>query len=157
MDNVSEVRLQDVHSQLARLIQQMAEMLALEKINLRVTQGLRSWNEQDKLFQQGRTMSGPVVTKAQPGHSWHNFGLAVDVVPLEPTGPDWNTQHPRWQRVVTVGDSLGLVSGAQFRSFPDYPHFQLTGRFPISPDDEVRQLFKDGGIQAVWAESGLLP
>jgi hypothetical protein len=55
-----------------------------------------------------------------------------------------------------LGQSLGLEVGAYWRSFPDAPHFQLTGRFPVgAPSDEVRQLFKDGGMQAVWDEANI--
>jgi peptidoglycan L-alanyl-D-glutamate endopeptidase CwlK len=112
--------------------------------------------EQERLFAQGRSAPGKIVTNAEPGHSWHQFGLAVDVVPLGLDGqPDWNTEHPIWRRLVAVGTGLGLVEGAQFRSFPDYPHFQLTGKLPVSPDIEVRESFGQSGIQGIWKETGL--
>lgn len=159
MDSISETRLQDLHPKLAAAIRQMAEVLALDNppVHLRVTQGLRSWNEQAKLWAQGRTTLGKIVTNAQPGHSWHQFALAADVVPLslDEKTADWDISHPQWKRLVEVGVSLGLQAGAEFRTFPDYPHFQMTGSLPISPDDEVRQLWKDGGTDAVWAATGL--
>lgn len=156
MDTVSETRLNEVAPQLADRIRRMAEMLK-DEFTFRVTQGLRSWDEQAKLYAQGRTTPGSIVTKAPPGHSYHNFGLAVDVVPFDSDNrPDWNTSHPQWKRLIAVGESLGLVSGSEWRTFPDYPHFQLTGVLPVSPDDEVRQTFLDGGMQAVW-ESAQLP
>jgi peptidoglycan L-alanyl-D-glutamate endopeptidase CwlK len=149
LDDVSKGRLLAVHPLLAEKIYKMAEMMEPER--LRVTQGVRSWQEQEKLYAQGRTLPGNVVTKAAPGHSWHQFGLAVDLVPVDSAGsPDWNVQHPVWQRLVYIGETLGLVSGALFHSFPDWPHFQLTGTLPVSPNDEVRQIFKDGGIVSVW-------
>lgn len=154
MDAVSEARLELVNPRLAEKIRQMAEMLK-DEFAFRVTQGLRSWDEQAKLYAQGRTQPGKIVTNAAPGHSWHNFGLAVDLVPLSELGPDWNTAHPAWQRLLSCGSSVGLVEGAQFRTFPDWPHFQLTGSWPVSPNDEVRQCFLDGGMVAVWKEAGL--
>lgn len=162
MDNVSEERLELVHPELARRIRQMADMLELEGVHIRVTQGLRSWTEQMNLWLKGRDIQGnvidanKVVTKARPGYSWHQFGLAVDVVPIDAVGqPDWNVDHPVWKRIVQVGESLGLVSGSEWRTFPDWPHFQLTGKLPTSPDDAVRQTFKQGGTLAVWDDSGL--
>lgn len=128
----------------------MAIQLEAEGIVIRVTQSLRPWATQEALYAQGRTAPGSIVTNAEPGFSWHNFGLAVDVAPFDGALPDWNITHPVWQRLVSVGDSLGLLSGAEWRTFPDWPHFQLTGRFPVTPDDEVRYLFKEGGLQAVW-------
>jgi len=160
MDNYSEARLGEVAPQLAEKIEQMAVQLAAENIVIRVTQGLRTWAQQQELYAKGRDEAGnvidraQVVTKAQPGYSWHNFGLAVDIVPddasLAGFQADWNSAHPAWQRAVAVGDSLGLVAGAEWRTFPDWPHFQLTGRFPVTPDAEARYLFKEGGFKAVW-------
>ena len=158
MDTISEARLSLVHPALADKIRRMAEALELEKITIRVTQGLRSWDEQAKLWAQGRTTPGERVTKAPGGWSWHNFGMAVDVAPDKDPGPgfipDWNLAHPAWGRIVAVGESLGLTSGI---SWEDEPHLQLTGPFPVAaPNDEVRQLFKDGGMQAVWDEAQLV-
>ncbi len=158
MDQVSERRLNDVHPMLQRKIRQLADILATDRppIILRITQGYRSWAEQAQLYAQGRSVPGKVVTNAEPGHSWHQFGLAVDVVPLGLEGqPDWNIEHPTWQRIVAAGTSLGLVAGAQFRSFPDYPHLQLTGSLPVSPDLEVRETFGQSGIAGIWRDSGL--
>jgi len=158
MDKISEARLLEVHPLLARKIRQMADIVALDRppVTLRVTQGLRTWGEQAVLYAQGRSSPGNIVTNAEPGHSWHQFGLAVDVVPLGLEGqPDWNKKHPIWQRLLVVGTGLGLVEGAQFRSYPDYPHFQLTGKLPVSPDLEVRESFGQSGIFGIWKETGL--
>jgi peptidoglycan LD-endopeptidase CwlK len=161
MDPISEARLAAVHPVLADRIRSMAEMLALENISIRVVQGLRSWAEQAFLYSKGRDIKGnivnaaQVVTHAKPGSSWHNFGLAVDVAPFDSGIPDWNANHPVWKRIVAVGESCGLIAGAEFRTFPDFPHFQLTGQLPVSPDDAVRAAFETGGIDAVWHETEL--
>lgn len=157
MDSVSVARLQLVHPGLADKITLMASMLEAEGILIRVVQGLRSWAEQDKLYAQGRTAPGKIVTNCQGGHSYHNFGLAVDCVPSQfgpgqAFNPDWNPDHPSWKRMSAVGQSLGLDSGATWRTFPDAPHFQLTGAMPEGqPNDEARALFFNGGLPAVWA------
>src|SRR5215469_10219579 len=154
MDSISEDRLKDVHPLLADKVRQMADLLAQEGITIRVTQGLRTWDEQDKLYQQGRTTPGEIVTNAQPGYSYHNFGLAVDVVPMMPLGPDWDVTHPVWGRTVAVGVSVGLAPGALWRTFKDYPHFQLTGNLPATPSPQVRAAFQTDGIQGVWQAAG---
>ena len=159
MDTVSELRLAQVYPGLADKIRSMAATLEAEAIDIRVTQGLRTVAEQEALYAQGRTSSGDIVTNAAGGYSWHNFGLAIDVVPLTPLGPDWDTAHPVWGRIVAVGTGLGLTAGAQWRTFTDWPHFQLTGRFPVTPNDEARLFLSTGGVEAVWEaafeESGL--
>lgn len=157
MDSISEARLQDIAPQLADKVRQMSDMLTQEGILIRVTQALRSWSQQDALYAQGRTTPGNIVTNCPGGHSYHNFGLAVDCAPDDPSQPgyqpDWNASHPTWKRMEAIGQSLGMDSGATWRSFPDAPHFQISGRFPEgSPSEEVRQLFKDGGMQGVWNE-----
>lgn len=158
MDSISEARLQEVMPALADKVRQMATMLEQEGIVIRVVQGLRSWKQQDDLYAQGRTAPGKIVTNCKGGYSYHNFGMAVDCVPSthgpdQPFDPDWNPAHPTWKRMEQVGISLGLDSGAMWRSFPDAPHFQYVGKFPEGcPNDEVRQLFKDAGMAGIWAE-----
>ena len=44
--------------------------------------GRRTMEEQAALFAKGRTSGGRIVTKAKPGQSYHNYGLAFDWVPL---------------------------------------------------------------------------
>ena len=156
---VSKAWLQEVHPILALKIQQLEQMLNAEGIDISVVQGLRSWAQQNVLYAQGRTMPGEIVTNVEGGYSWHNFGMAVDCAVDDPSQPgapiDWDATHPAWKRMEQVGESLGLVSGSEWRTFPDNPHFQLTGRFGVNPDDEVRQLMTDGGMQAVWDEAGI--
>lgn len=153
LDSISQARLQSVLPELADKIAQMATILE-DEFPFRVTQGLRTWSEQAALYAQGRTTPGKVVTNAAPGYSYHNFGMAVDLVPMTDLGPDWNVTHPTWQRLIQVGESVGLVSGSVWRTFPDFPHFQLTGSLPVSPDDDVRSTFENGGISAVWEMAG---
>ncbi len=159
MDAISQSRLSEVCPELARRVSQLAGLLETEGITIRVTQGLRSWDQQAELYAKGRDADGNVVnhslivTNAPPGHSFHNFGLAVDVVPDDPSlagfQADWNTLHPAWKRIIAIAPSSGLLDGASFRSFPDWPHLQLQ-ELPLSPTDEDRQVFLDGGMVAVW-------
>src|SRR5262245_55518978 len=55
--------------------------------------GLRTWEEQDELYQQGRSLPGKVVTNARRGESLHCYGFAADYVldgsALKPT-IDWS-------------------------------------------------------------------
>src|SRR5208337_5639888 len=111
MDSTSETRLSAVNPQLAAKIHNLAALLADEGIVIRVTQGIRSWNDQQKLYAQGRTTPGKIVTDAPPGHSWHEFGLACDVAPFDTEGqPEWNeddpTWGPVWKRIIGLGESL---------------------------------------------------
>lgn len=158
MDQISESRLQQVFPALASKVRQMAAALIVLGVEIRVVQVLRTWEEQQALYEIGRSTPGKKVTNCCGGMSYHNFGLAVDCVPSQfdssqPFAPDWNSSHPDWRNMISVGKSLGLCSGADWRTFPDFPHFQLTGRFPEgAPSNEVRRIFNAGGLQAVWDE-----
>jgi peptidoglycan L-alanyl-D-glutamate endopeptidase CwlK len=43
-----------------------------------IVQTLRTFEEQDLLYQKGRTRPGPIVTNARAGQGYHNYGLAID-------------------------------------------------------------------------------
>ena len=158
MDDLSEDRLALVNPILADKVRILANML-YPPIIIRVTEGLRSWNEQQRLYEQGRTTPGKIVTNCPGGHSWHQYGLAVDVCPNDESKPvwtpDWNENHPNWKRIEQVAASMGFTCGCAFRTRPDDPHLQLTGRFPANPDKEAQGLFRDGGMEAVWREAQL--
>jgi len=94
-------------------------------ISLRVAQGLRTIQEQDNLYSQGRTRAGPVVTNARGGQSYHNFGLAIDVYIIQPNGAiNYDQQVP--PAVVDIARQEGFEWGGNWRTFKDYPHFQMT-------------------------------
>lgn len=48
-------------------------------LTARIISGTRTFDEQNKLYAQGRTSPGNVVTNARAGYSNHNFGIAWDV------------------------------------------------------------------------------
>jgi peptidoglycan L-alanyl-D-glutamate endopeptidase CwlK len=89
---------------------------------LRITSGLRTIKEQNKLYAQGRTRPGNIVTNAKGGKSYHNFGLAVDIVEIKNGKALWN--NPDWNKIAGLGKSLGLEWGGDWVSIVDRPHFQ---------------------------------
>src|SRR6266404_7039359 len=96
-----------------------------EKIDLLVTCTLRSLIEQEALYAQGRTSPGRIVTNAKPGQSAHNYGLALDVVPIVNGKPDWDGSHPIWQKIGALGQLRGLQwLGAPGSEFKEMAHFQ---------------------------------
>jgi peptidoglycan LD-endopeptidase CwlK len=179
MDANSEERLNHVHPLLAQKIRQLAQMLSAEGLEIRVAEGLRLWSVQQAYFAQGRepldivnemrrrAFLQPIdtvanirrITNAPPGYSQHQFGLAVDCDPDDPTRGgyqiDWNADHPQWKRMEQVGVSLGLESGANWVRLFDAPHFQLTGKLPTTPTEDMRSTYLSAGIQAVWETTGL--
>ena len=91
---------------------------------LRITSGLRTIKEQNKLYAKGRTRPGNIVTNAKGGKSYHNFGLAVDIVEIKNGKALWT--NPDWSKIADLGKSLGLEWGGDWVSIKDKPHFQLS-------------------------------
>lgn len=158
MDAISQQRLSGVAPELRRRATLMLEELEADGIPVRVTCGLRTMMEQQTDWEQGRSRPGRIITQARPGYSDHQFGMAIDVVPMTlPHGqPDWNDTHPVWATIVATGEKYGLIAGARFLHNPDEPHFQLTGTFPVTPTDDERSLLMRFGMLAVWKTAGLI-
>jgi hypothetical protein len=154
-DLISEERLAKVHPAVATRARAMIELLAHAGIQIMVTQGLRTWEEQDALYAKGRTVAPIgnkyVVTKAKGGQSFHNFGLAVDIVILDAMGKtDWDVNHPGWAAASKAGKSVGFEWGGDWTGFKDLPHYQLTNGLVL---DRCRTLYASGGLPAVWEQA----
>jgi peptidoglycan L-alanyl-D-glutamate endopeptidase CwlK len=108
------------------------------RVKVRFSYTLRTFAEQASLFNQGRTKSGPVVTNARAGQSYHNYGLAIDIVLLidkDGNGTyetaSWDTigdydgdRVADWMEAVKVFEKYGWEWGGRWVKFKDQPHFQ---------------------------------
>ena len=89
--------------------------------------GYRSNEEQTKLYNQGRTTPGAIVTRAMAGQSPHNFNCAIDCWVMSADGKsiDWNNIEYKnlvREHALTVADKI--VWGGSFKSLPDFPHWE---------------------------------
>ena len=123
----SEARIARLEPVIQSKARALLDAARAQGIELTVTQGLRTMDEQAALYAQGRTAPGPVVTNAKPGSSWHNFGLAFDVAVVVNGQPTWPNDTALWSKIGELGKAQGLVWGGDFQSFKDMPHFQYTG------------------------------
>jgi hypothetical protein len=145
--NLNTQRLARLSPNVAQLALGMVDACAQAGLAILITQGFRTWEEQDALFAQGRTTPGKIISNARGGQSWHNFGLAFDIVVLDSIGKaDWNTAHPGWSRAAAIGKSLGLEWGGDWPKFKDLPHFQKIGDLNLAV---CRQLFPQG-LEVIW-------
>jgi len=102
-------------------------------IKVRITDGFRSYAEQDALYAQGRTTSGSIVTNAKAGQSWHNFGLAIDVVEIVNGAAQYTDAS--YAKIAVIGKQHGFVWGGDWTSFKDKPHFEKTYSYTLSQLD----------------------
>ncbi|MCY1094005.1 M15 family metallopeptidase [Bacillus safensis] len=112
---------------------EMIKQAYKEGIYVQITSGYRSFAEQNKLYAQGRTAPGKIVTNAKGGQSNHNYGLAIDYVLLSADGKKalW-TVNEKWRRVAKIGKSLGFSWGGDWKSFKDYPHLEMMGGMTLT-------------------------
>ena len=120
--------------------------IAISEIDFAVVQGLRTQEEQYKLFGQGRTRAQlraagvperfsqpnlPVVTKTTKSN--HMSGRAIDVAPYVNGKIEWddNGRKGYWPKIAsamkTAAHQIGvkLVWGGDWKTFVDRPHFEL--------------------------------
>ena len=69
---------------------------------------------------------GQKYTRSGAGRSKHQYGMAVDVVPLEDSMAQWDDKT-LWKKVGVIGESLGLRWGGRWRTLYDPGHFEWTG------------------------------
>lgn len=107
----------------ANLLIDLKEHFAEQDIEVKYISGHRSYAEQDRLFAQGRTAPGPVVTKARGGFSNHNFQIAVDAALFTADGQYLGTSPLYKQLGPIVAKYPTLEWGGNWK-FVDEPHIQ---------------------------------
>lgn len=137
MDKVTIDRIQLLHPKLrdeaTDIYHEICEALN-GKAMCRFTHTLRTFAEQDALYN-----AKPQVTKAKGGQSYHNYGLAIDIVLLvdkDGNGTyetaswdvktDFDGDHQAdWMEIVAIFKRHGWEWGGDWK-FYDAPHFQKT-------------------------------
>lgn len=103
--------------------------LALEEIKAAgvtplIVETYRSQERQNYLFKQK-----PPVTKTLK--SMHTKRVAVDLIPQRKIGSKmtaiWNVKDKDSQVIISTMTKYGFEAGANWKSFPDSPHFQVAG------------------------------
>mgnify|MGYP006075406105 CR=1 FL=1 len=84
----------------------------------------RSFADQTKLYNQGRTTAGKKVTNAKAGSSYHNYGLAYDVTYIKNGAAIWDKNSPAYRTHGNIAKKYGWEWGGDWRSFQDMPHVQ---------------------------------
>jgi hypothetical protein len=90
-------------------------------IELAVVETYRTRAKQTEYKTMGRK-----YTRNGAGASKHQYGLAVDVVPLVEGKPQWHNRA-LWYKVGVMGERLGLRWGGRWRHPYDPGHFEWTG------------------------------
>ena len=124
-DAKTDKKIQELHPQLRPLASKFVNEVE-KKLGhrLRITDGYRTFAQQNSLYAQGRTKPGKIVTNAKGGQSYHNFALAFDCYFTENGSVTFKKGITK--EVAEIGKKLGLEWGGDWKSIKDLPHFQLT-------------------------------
>ncbi len=153
MQNFTLKRLESVIPILQdKFLRLRSDLLSRHRIEIEIVSAFRSHAEQTKLFNQGRTTAGKIVTKAKAGQSFHNFGLAIDVCHFRRGTFDWSEDNQIWLTIANCAKGNGLESGF-FWKWQDKPHLQISGGLTLA---EINAIFRVGGLKAVWRKVELL-
>jgi len=129
------------------------ESVKSQKKEFWVTQGLRTFEEQNALYAKGRTAPGGVITTVSGGQSAHNYGIAADAVFDSSAAPGL---QPTWKKedLIYWADAAleqGLDAGFYWKNFFDGPHVQLDiKKYNISPRKQLLSAHKKGGQESVF-------
>lgn len=117
-----------------------------------IAESLRTDERQAYLYGFGREYDDGrgIVTNAPTGNAgWHKFGLAVDIISAS---QQWDAPSAFWTFLGVCAHSEGLAWGGEWPTFADRPHVQWGPPMRRSPSSRARELFLNGGIEAVWRE-----
>ncbi|NGP45762.1 M15 family metallopeptidase [Bacillaceae bacterium SIJ1] len=123
---------QGLHPVVEQKKNELVEKAKNAGIEILITDDFRSFAEQDRLYAQGRTTEGAIVTNAEGGESLHNYGLAIDFALRTASGDViWDLEfdgnqngEADWMEVVAIAKALEFEWGGDWTSIQDYPHFQ---------------------------------
>ncbi|MED4205730.1 M15 family metallopeptidase [Neobacillus mesonae] len=148
----------NLHPVVEERSQKLIQQAAKKGIVIVITDGFRSAEEQNRLYEKGRTAGGDVVTYAKGGESYHNFGLAVDFALKTQSGNViWDMQYDGnqngkadWAEVVQMAKTLGFEWGGDWAQFKDYPHLQMDFGLTIA---ELQQGERPPGDSSLVADT----
>jgi peptidoglycan hydrolase-like protein with peptidoglycan-binding domain len=119
-------------------------------LNPYLFEGYRTMERQRELYAKGRTKPGSIVTKVNAGGSWHNYGLAVDIVFYDAKGknPSWGAPSKDWKVLHKHAKAAGFTTGG-FDWGWDMPHMEYHPKWGPSAYS-LLSTYNSDGLEAVW-------
>ena len=124
-------------------VQQLLAEAHAEGLNVAVYEAYRSFGEQQKRYDEEE------IARNRPGYSWHQYGLACDLVFKDDNGNwSWDPSFD-WQKLGEIGKRLGLEWGGGWADPQHTYHFEMCRGMSIN---QAYNCCQAGGIPAVWVE-----
>lgn len=139
IDDKSETLLAPLYPPFADKLRQLLAALGEGWV---ISEGFRSFAEQDAFYEQGRSRPGALITRDRAGYSGHNYGMAAHVRPAE-------ASNEQYFRLATEAKNLELKWGGNDETgkFIEMSRVEML----IATMDGCLAIFKKGGLPAVWA------
>lgn len=158
IDEKQKQKLSELYPPFSKIVENFINEAHRQKMKVGIFEGLRTYERQQELYLRGRNLDGTIkdrtqiVTNAKPGLSYHNYGLAIDLVfdanEVKPGWQwSWSDKYP-WKDLAVLGRSLGLESAYFWTRFPECPHFQLSYGFKVR---ELLKVLLQSGLSGVWS------
>lgn len=144
------------------ILMSMDKLIEAERLSAYPFCTFRSYDEQMIEYKKGRTFNektklweitdiNAVITKAQPGLSFHQYGVAVDYVfdgDVVKPGIQWTWSAPekKWLDLGAVGKRFKLTWGGDWK-MADRPHFEMNLGLDVHV---VFAEFQKTGLAGVW-------
>ena len=125
-----------------KLVKFMEELIKVSPYDFKILAGVRTSEEQNKLYQQGRTTKGPIVTKVdgykvksnhQPKFDGYGYAVDIGVIVNGEYKGNWKDFH-YYQDIYDTAKKTGLLDkygiewgGNCWKTFKDAPHWQIKG------------------------------
>lgn len=113
-----------LHPVVQKRLEKALFVLELAGWDCLLTDGKRTEEEQNKLYAQGRTEQGTIVTHVSGKESFHVWGVAFDLVPVYFGFLQWNNIR-KYEQIARILVGLGFDWGYNMWGL-DYGHFQYT-------------------------------
>jgi hypothetical protein len=108
-DSQSEIYISDLVPEVQSLARQLVSKAAAAGIEIRITRGLVTYDQQKSLAESGGE---------QPGYSVYNFGMAFDVGVF--VGESYQSVSPMYDKLGVIGISMGLFWGGNLDNKKSY-------------------------------------
>lgn len=124
-----------LHPELQVCVNKFLAECKKQGLNVLVTETLRTLEEQEALYAQGRTKPGNIVTNARGYQSPHAWGVAFDFCRNE-KGREYDNSDGFFEFVGEIAKTIfddteyDLFWGGDFKSFVDKPHIEMIKYLP---------------------------
>ena len=124
-----------LHPELQMCVNNFLDECKKQSLNVLITETLRTQEEQEELYAQGRTKKGKIVTNCRGFQSPHCWGVSFDFC-RNVKGKEYDNTDKFFDKVGAIAKSIfdnteyDLFWGGDFKTFVDKPHIEMKKYLP---------------------------